>query len=104
MCKCKLKSSPIFSKFTRTVDKIDFAKLFFADSRYKYKLLAFLMILKIAQTVKILTYCLYYATIRKHSNLHWIDRLQFPWLTVSIQSAKETKKITTYRKKKSGNS
>ena len=47
MCKCKLKSSPIFSKFTRTVDKIDFAKLFFADSRYKYKLLAFLMILKL---------------------------------------------------------
>ena len=48
MCKCKLKSSPIFSKFTRPVDKIDFAKLFFADSRYKYKLLAFLMILKIS--------------------------------------------------------
>ena len=31
-----------------------------------------------------MAYCLYYATITKHSNLHWIDRLQFPWLTSSI--------------------
>ena len=26
----------------------------------------------------------HYATIIKHSNLHSIDRLQFPWLTASI--------------------
>ena len=28
---------------------------------------------------------LYYPTITKHSNLHWIDRLQFHWLTASIR-------------------
>ena len=26
----------------------------------------------------------HYATITKHSNHNFIDRLQFPWLTVSI--------------------
>ena len=31
-----------------------------------------------------MAYCLYYSTITKHSNLHWINRLQFPWLTAFI--------------------
>ena len=35
------------------------------------------------EKVRALAYCLHYATITKHFNLNLIDRLQFPWLTVS---------------------
>ena len=31
-----------------------------------------------------MAYYLHYATMTKHSNLHLIFRLHFPWLTVSI--------------------
>ena len=34
-----------------------------------------------------LAYCVHYATITKPSNLHLIDRLQFPWLTAAIEAA-----------------
>ena len=37
------------------------------------------------EEVRASVYCLYYATITKHSNLHCIDRLKFSWLKASLK-------------------